>query len=118
VAVPLAPSTGPGTAPGPGRHHAVAVAREGPIVVRWALLPAIALALAALLVALARLVRWPWRLAATARVAMATPVEVPGTATPALVLGEAAQRLPAAVQRDLVELAALLEEEDVGSPPT
>jgi len=108
---------GPGTAPAPGRHRAVAIAREGPAVVRWVVLPAIAVALAALLVGVTRLARWPWRLVATARVAMATPVEVVGQATAPIVLGAAAQRLPAAVQRDLVELAALLEEEDVGAPP-
>ena len=86
-------------------------------MVRWVVLPAVAVALALLLVALARLARWPWRMAATARVAMSTPVEVVGAATPPIVLGAAAQRLPAAVQRDLAELAALLEEEDIGTPP-
>ncbi|HVS43343.1 MAG TPA: hypothetical protein VMU20_13910 [Candidatus Dormibacteraeota bacterium] len=115
AAAPVPPATGPGRAPPPGRHRTVAIAREGPLVVRWVVLPAVAGALALLLVAFVRLVRWPWRMAATARVAMSTPVA--GAATPAIVLGAAAQRLPAAVQRDLVELAALLEEEDVGTPP-
>jgi hypothetical protein len=81
--------------------------------------PGVALVLALLLFGAVWVARWPWRLVSTARMAMITPVAAPVELTAAAVpitLGAAAQRLPAAVQRDLVELAALLEEADIGGP--
>jgi hypothetical protein len=78
--------------------------------------PGIAVLLALLLVAGVWLVRWPWRMVSTARVAMITPVAASGPPPPPIALGAAAQRLPESMQRDLIELAALLEEADVGGP--
>lgn len=107
-------------------------ATDVPSVVPWAVIPGLAVALAFVLVGLGWLVLgWPSRLLGTARVAMAGAVPVPPPAAPPAVpvqatamtavapgpeatLSEAARRLPPAVQRDLVELAALLEEADIG----
>jgi hypothetical protein len=118
IVPPLPPRTGP--EPSPGSRHArpaPATASDVPRILPWAVVPGIAVLLAVLLVAGVWLVRWPWRLVSTARVAMVTPVAAPvGGPTPSIALGAAAQRLPPSMQRDLIELAALLEEADVGGP--
>lgn len=117
--VAMPPGTGGTPAPGPRPAHELAVheppgtVSDVPPAVPWALLPGLSLLLGALAFGLLRLAGWPGRMLGTARLAMAAPVP----AEPATVaLGAAAQRLPAAIQRDLAELAVLLEEEGLTAP--
>jgi hypothetical protein len=136
AATDLMPALPPGTgsepaAAGPQRSRRLAAlappvsATQVPPVLPWAVVPGIAVVLALVLAGMVWLVRWPWRLVATAQLAMTAPVVaviappvVEAGDVPVMTLGAAAQRLPESMQRDLLELAALLEQTDVGGPQT
>jgi hypothetical protein len=133
IVPPLPPRSGPEPTPGPphrlaGTRHLTppATAADVPPLVPWALIPSLAVLLAVMVMLAVSALRWPSRLLATARLGMGVspPVSPPAplslpppvleAAAVPVALGEAAHRLPEAVQRDLLDLAALLEEEDVG----